>query len=71
MALKRTCVPFFGKREAAFTRLGSAAMRSGDREAATSYFQAAENSIRRRYERHVNNGRRKQRAAVHCTPRGF
>lgn len=59
MALKRTLAPFYGKREAAFTRLGGAAMRSNDRDRATALFEAAANSIRRRYERHIDNGRRK------------
>lgn len=59
MALKRTLAPLYGKREAAFTRLGAVAMRSNDRDRAAGLFEAAANSIRRRYERHIANGRRK------------
>lgn len=59
MALKRTIVPFYGKRAAAFTRLGAAAMKSGDRDRAAELFNAAANSIRTRFNAHLARGRRK------------
>lgn len=74
MALKRTRVPFYGKREAAFTHLATGAMRSGDRDRANELFGAVESSIRNRFERHLDNGRRKSCHAgksSHRTPRGY
>lgn len=59
MALKRTRVPFYGKREAAFTRLATQAMRSGHHEDADRLHTAAAHHIEMKFNAHLARGRRK------------